>query len=299
MAVLADVQGVPVVGAEAEIGRRDVGQDGGERFEVFRDGAFADQDAHPLAELFQRLLGCRRLMFGADAGGDIGVEVAARELRAVAVDMAALEKRELGDAAGVAVDDAGIVHEFGETDAGGMAHDAPEVAGMDGGARGFHMGRGHAGGQLHADVHQRVAARLLKVSDAGQADDIGDLMRVADRGGDAARGDAAVEFEGRDEGAFDVEMRVDEAGDEDEAGDVDDLAPFVGVADADDGVARDRHVAVDHRAGHHVEDLTAAQEEIGGRVAPALCDASFQICHADRLSVFPSDETKAPRASSG
>ena len=42
MAVLADVQGVPVVGAKAEIGRGDVGQDRGERVQVLRDGAFAD-----------------------------------------------------------------------------------------------------------------------------------------------------------------------------------------------------------------------------------------------------------------
>ena len=42
----------------------------------------------------------------------------------MAVDVAALEKRELGHAAGVAADDAGIVHEFGQTDPRGVAHDA-------------------------------------------------------------------------------------------------------------------------------------------------------------------------------
>ena len=55
-------------------------------------------------------------------------------------------------------------------------------------------------------------ARVEEVADAFRAEHVGDLVRIADRGGDAARQDAAVEFVRRDQRGFDVQMRVDEAG---------------------------------------------------------------------------------------
>ena len=54
------------------------------------------------------------------------------------------------------------------------------------------------GTQEDSWTRMSITVRALasqEIADAGQADDIGDLVRVADRGGDAARADAAVEFE--------------------------------------------------------------------------------------------------------
>ncbi len=55
-------------------------------------------------------------MLGADACGDIGIEVTPRKHRAMPVDMPPLEQAQLGHRFGVAVDHAGVIHEFRQTD---------------------------------------------------------------------------------------------------------------------------------------------------------------------------------------
>ncbi len=98
MALLGDVERIAVVGAEREIRRQALGDDRHQGVQVLGDRAFADEDMHALADLFQRFVGGGAFVVGADAGGEIAVEVVAREQRRVAVDMAALEGVELGEA---------------------------------------------------------------------------------------------------------------------------------------------------------------------------------------------------------
>ena len=56
--------------------------------QVARVRGLADQHPHPAAALLQRLLERRRLVVGADAGRDVGVQRAAGDARGVAVDVA-------------------------------------------------------------------------------------------------------------------------------------------------------------------------------------------------------------------
>ncbi len=120
----------------------------------------------------------------------------------MAIDMTALEERELFHGGGVTVDHAGIVHEFGKADARGVAHQRRNIGGQQFGPGGFHMGGGHAGAELDADVHHGALRGGLKIADALGPDHVGNLVRIADRRGDAARRDAAVEFERRHERRF-------------------------------------------------------------------------------------------------
>ena len=216
----------------------------------------------------------------------------------MAVDMAAREQPQLFHAAGVAVDHAGIVHEFGQPDTGRMAHHLRQIARLQRRTGGFHMGRRHAGRQLHADVDQRVFGRLLKITNTRQADDIGDLMRIADGGGHATGADAAVELERRDERAFDMQMRVDETRHQRQAGDVDHLAPLIARAKAYDGVASDRHIALYQRAGHDAQHPPPAQHQIRRFIRAPLRDPRFEIRHAPAFPCLPAAETKAPQRSS-
>ena len=284
MPVLADVERVAIIGTKAHVGRGPLGQKRLEGIEILGDRPLADQDAHPLLEFLAGFLGAGRFVFGSDAGSDIGVEVHARQKRAMTVDMAALEEFELGHGAGITVDDARVVHEFGKADAGRVAHERGDVGGVERGAGGLHVGRGHAGRELDADIHERRLGGLLEIADAVGADHIGDFVRVADGCGDAARGDAAVELVGRDQGRFDVEVRVDETGNESQAGDVDHLAPVV-VSDPGNAVAGDGNVAGQHLAGDQVKDLTPTEDDIGGGVAPRLCNTVFEFGHG--MSVAP------------
>ena len=95
MALLGDVERIAVVGAEREERRGRDREERGQRVQVLRDGAFADQDRHALADLLQRLLGAGRLVVGADSGREIAVEVEAAHERRVAVDVAVREGLDL------------------------------------------------------------------------------------------------------------------------------------------------------------------------------------------------------------
>ncbi len=95
------------------------------------------------------------------------------------------------------------------------------------------------------------------------AEHIGDLVRIADRGGDAVGQDAAVEFMRRDERGFDVQMRVDEARNDDLAGDVDLGCALIAAAGADDAIAADGDVGCDQFARDEIEETAALQDDIG------------------------------------
>jgi hypothetical protein len=128
MALLGDVERIAVVGAEREEGRQPLGQDRHQRVQVLGDGALADEDMHALADLFERLLGGRAFMIGADAGGEIAVQVIAAQERRVAIDMAVPEGVELGEAAGSLWMTPGKVHELGKADDLRMVAEGQELA---------------------------------------------------------------------------------------------------------------------------------------------------------------------------
>ena len=73
-------------------------------------------------------------------------------------------------------------------------------------------------------------------------------MRIADRGRHPARQNAAVEFKGCDQRAFDVQMRVDKSRNEDAPRNVDLALPRIGAKDADDRITADRHIGLDQVA---------------------------------------------------
>ncbi|MNU75300.1 hypothetical protein D3C71_648270 [compost metagenome] len=56
------------------------------------------------------------------------------------------------------------------------------------------MGRGHAGGELHANVHDGFHGAVEEELKPFLPENIGDLVRVADGGGNAIGQNAAVEF---------------------------------------------------------------------------------------------------------
>ena len=121
MALLGDVERIAVVGAEGEERRMALGDDRRQRVQVLRHRALAHQDLHALGELFQRLGDVGRLVIGADAGGEIAVEVEAAKQRAVAVDPPVLERGEFGETGRIARQHAGEIHEFGEAEHFGMS----------------------------------------------------------------------------------------------------------------------------------------------------------------------------------
>ena len=72
-----------------------------------------------------------------------------------------------------------------------------------------------------------------------------------------------------------MQMRVDEARHQHLSRDVDLTPTVIAGADAHDAVAADGDVALDPGASDHAPDLTTLQDQIGGNLTLALCDAVF------------------------
>ena len=102
MAFLGDVERIAVVGAERKEGRMPLGDDRGKRMQILRHRPFADENLHALGELLQRLRHVGDFVIGAYARAEIAVEVEAAQQGAVPVDAPSLERRELGEARGIA-----------------------------------------------------------------------------------------------------------------------------------------------------------------------------------------------------
>src|SRR5690606_5004737 len=111
---LGDVERVAIVGAQRDERRGVLVEDFGQGVEILADRPLADEDGHALHQLFAGLAGGGRLMVGADAGGEVTVELEIGEQGGVAVDVTALEGLQLGYDAGVGGEDAGVVHHLGE-----------------------------------------------------------------------------------------------------------------------------------------------------------------------------------------
>ena len=117
-------------------------------------------------------------------------------------------------------------------------------------------------------MERQVAAAFCHVADAGQPDDVGDLVRVDDRSRDAARDDRTRKMRGDAQAAFDMNVRVDQPGTT--------YAPLrsttvlasIAGAQPGDPVARDGHVHRLDLAGKDVDDAPAAQQYIRRVIAP-------------------------------
>ena len=274
MAFLKNIEGVAVIGAEGDEGRIALGDDRGERMQVFRHRPLPDQRMHALRQFLQRLFGARRLMVGADAGGKIAVEVKPAQQRRVSVYVAALEQREFCQHIGRARQHAGKIHEFGEADDPLVLHQRREVGRLQPRAAGFKMRRRHAARQVDAQVHDGLAGAGQKILYAGKSKHIGDFMRIANRRGDAIGQHQPVKLMRRHQRGFDMQMRVDETRRNDFAVRINFTKAGIVAMRADNAVAANGDIGLRQRAGHKIEQPPAFQHQIRRRRAAPLRDGA-------------------------
>ncbi|MNL51447.1 hypothetical protein D3C87_1745490 [compost metagenome] len=110
---------------------------------------------HALADFFERFFGGGALVFGADAGGKIAVQIISTQQRGVAVDVIAVKGIELGEADWILMDDARKIHELGKADDFWMIAEGKKLFDRQIGASRLQMRGWHAGGKLDADIHDR------------------------------------------------------------------------------------------------------------------------------------------------
>src|SRR5690606_36328330 len=92
-----------------------------------------------------------------------------------------------------------------------------------------------------------------EVADALDSEHVGNLVRIADNRGDAVRQDAALEFVGRHQRGFDVQVGVDEAGYDDAVVALDQGRAIVVAVGADDPVGDDGDVGMGEPTGNDVQ----------------------------------------------
>ncbi len=270
MAFLGDIERIAVVGAQAHEARRVGVEELGERVQVLGDRALADEDGETLLQLLAPVRGDRGLVVGADAGGKIAVQVVAADERGVAVDMPVLEGDQLVEHVRIGGQHAGEIHELGEADHLRVRPHRQEIGGAQRRPRGFERRRRHTGRELDAQVHHGLLGRIEEIADARDAKHVGDLVRIADRRGDALGQHAAIELGRRDQRGFDVQMRVDKAGHREEAAAIDLATPGIGLVGADDAVARDGDIGGGDAAIDDVEQPDVLDDQVGGLGAVSL-----------------------------
>src|SRR5277367_2964781 len=139
------------------------------------------------------------------------------------------------------------------------------------------MRRRHAARKLHAQIHRGRHRGVEEIAQASDAEHVGDLVRIADRRGDAVREHAAIELERRDQRGLDMQMCVDEAGNHDLALDVDLAGAAIFRHRSDDTVVADRDVALDEFAPDEVEDAAALEDDVRLGEPASLFDRTGEI----------------------
>ncbi len=278
MALLRDVLGLSVVGAESEPVRAELVDERQQRVEVAGAGGLADQHPHAGAQPLAALLDRAHLVIRADPRRCIGVQLLAEDRRGVPVDVRRTrecELRELGLGAG---DDAGEVHHLGEADHPAPPEEALEVAGNQRAARRLELGRRYARRGHEEHVQREVRAQVREPVDTVRAQDVGDLVRVGDHRRRPEWKHEPRELVHEQLRGLEVHVGVDESGDEVATRELEDLGSLV-VAEACDEPVCDREVAVEPLAGEDREDLRTPDDEVGRLVSPGDCEAALEVGH--------------------
>src|ERR1700677_4724368 len=87
-----------------------------------------------------------------------------------------------------------------------------QVGGSEPGARGFEVGCGNTGGELHPQIERGVPGGIEEILQSREAQNIRDFVRITNRGGDAMGKHTAVELERSYEGALAMHVTVDKPG---------------------------------------------------------------------------------------
>jgi hypothetical protein len=268
-----------VVGAERHPRRAELLDERQQRVEVARARRLADQQPHPGAQPLPALLRRDRLVVGADARGRVGLQGLPEHARRVPVDVRRAAQRQLRELGLGAADHAGEVHHLGEADHAPAPEQPLEVAGAERAPRRLEARRRHGRRGHEVDVERQLRADVEQPVDAVGAEHVRDLVRVGHAGRRPEREHEARELVRQQLGRLEVQVRVDEPGDDPAAARVDRLRALVRAETRDEAVG-DRDVDVEPLPREDREDPPAADDEIGRLVSPRHRDPpGEQGCH--------------------
>ena len=231
----------------------------------------AQLDGEPSLQLGNKVGGRGQLVIRLDPGGGETGKVAARQAPAMAAQPLAAGQGCIGDAgdARVAVQQRVHGHQLGRAMDVVAGQPAGHHIGVEIGARGLvSRGRGHAGRHQWHQVQGHGGRLGAGMGKARLAHHVGQLMRVPEGGGHAARHNGLGIGGGADHGAFDVHMRVDETGHEALALGVQHLCRIRAATrrmDRGDQRANQPDIGGAEAASDHVHHLRAGDQQVERR----------------------------------
>ena len=267
--------GLAVVGAEGAVLRPVPRHQRQQVAQVARVRRLAQQHPHAAPPLLERLLERGRLVVGADAGGDVGVERMPGDARGVPVDVLGASSSRASTSGSPAMTPGKFIISA-TPERPRVAQDRlacrPARAARTGDSK---CARRHARRRHHEHVERQPLGRARAASrrprrpstlaiSCGSADDRRRPVRH-DRPRELRRGQLR---------GLDVHVRVDEPGHQEPPAGVDPLAAVVG-AEPGDPAAGDRHVAVQPLAGEDGEHARARDHEVRSAVAARDRDQPF------------------------
>ena len=187
----------------------------------------------------------------------------------MAVLRPACERGQLGQHLRVAVDHAGEVHHLGQAEDRAVGEQGRQILRGERAAVGLHVGGRHARRRHDDHVERQIAAALGHEANARDAGHVGNFMGIGDDGGHTAGQHGRGKLGRRAEAAFDVHVRVDEAGSHVPPAQINGLRGAVAAADTHDPAVCHGDVGFFDCAGKDVDDAPVAQQQI--RITIAAC----------------------------
>ena len=252
-----------VVGTQAAAAVVHFLEDGQQVDQVVGGTAFPQEHVHAAGHLLLCFCHGDTFVVIGDAGGDIGVQVPARESRCMTVDDAVLERRQLVQDLQLARDDPHIVHHFRQSPHARIQFpDRLHVGCRQNRARCVQIGRRYAA--RHVDVHGKghVLRFLQEELNPRNTEDIGDFMGIREHGRDPVQQQDFGEFARRQHGAFQVYVGIHEARRHILAVHIDFPPAFI-LPDTDDAAAPDGDIGRLPGLREYVEDLSPFQDQVG------------------------------------
>ena len=282
MAFERDVRGICIVVAEhAHVGV--LGRDAADEFgEVLCGRSLTDHHAHAPADALAHFFEGRTFVVARNSRHDAGRERFAQHPRRVTVDRTGARARikELLKQIGIFAEHPRHVHDFPEPENTGMRVEGPKPFGVKRRSRVFEGRRGNARGEHEADVKREAFGRVEHVSNPLGPENVCNLVRVGNNDRRPVRKNEFGKTFGNEHRRFDVNMRVDEAREQNAALQVHGFKGF-GRTRRDavhDDAVRDEHVDVRQKgARENVGNGAVRKTHLGGRTVRGGIESALKL----------------------
>ena len=293
VAVVGDVLGVAVVGAERDPVRPVLAHERQQRLQVARHRGLADEEPDACAKALAPLLDRQHLVVRADARGGVRLQRLAEHAGRVPVDVVAPSSASFASSVSSPAMTPGkfIISARPSTRLRRMsASRSPSSSGRRGDSKteaGTHED-GH-----EEDLELEARRRVMEPVDTVRPEHVCDLVRIGDDRRRPERQDQPGELVGEQLGRLDVHVRVDQPGDDVAPGGVDLLPPLVRAETGDEAVD-DRDVGLEPFAREDGQDSAATHDEISGLVPAGDCETPCERRHRVTLSAVVGAPQRGP-----